>query len=314
METRRLILAITTLAAGPFLVSANATATTGLALMPTTVLLAGMVIPGACGVSIEPGFGPSSISSSTTAIAAVSKSQAILGGQASRLEAIAHEQRSSGNAGLAAEMGLPGSTPFSGVSASGCQRLVLPSASTFAINPGIQQKPLAAGDFLASKRLPVAHTAFDAQWERVSSYGVSHRLASAVAQKGSLGASKANLAAVNSWTNQHVRFVEDRVQYGQSDYWASAQMTLRRRAGDCEDIAIAKMQLLAALGVPKSSMYLTIARDLVRNADHALLIVKSDTGTWLLDNATNEVLDASTSHDFRPILSYSSGGKWLHGY
>jgi predicted transglutaminase-like cysteine proteinase len=61
-------------------------------------------------------------------------------------------------------------------------------------------------------------------------------------------------------------------------------------------------------------MYLTIARDLARNADHALLIVKQDGRYWVLDNSTNQLLDARESNDYRPILSYSSSGKWLHGY
>jgi predicted transglutaminase-like cysteine proteinase len=74
------------------------------------------------------------------------------------------------------------------------------------------------------------------------------------------------------------------------------------------------MQLLGAIGVPASDMYLTIARDLARNADHAMLVVRLDGRFWLLDNATDELLDASRSYDYRPILSYNSQGKWLHGY
>ncbi len=69
------------------------------------------------------------------------------------------------------------------------------------------------------------------------------------------------------------------------------------------------MQLLAALGIAQSDMYLTIARDLVRNSDHALLVVSLDGRNWLLDNATNEVLDASQSYDYRPILSFSGSNK-----
>ena len=315
MEPRRLIIAIAALAAGPLAAGSNASAASGLALMPSTIMLAGMSLPGSCGLAAAPGFGATALDAPRLAVAAVSKSQAILGGRVSRLEAMARQQDSTGNAGLAAAPALAMSTATTpGSALPGCQQLVLPSASAFAITPGISQKPLASGDFLASKRLPVTRTAFDAQWRRVSSGGVSRRLAASAGHRNAGGASQANLAAVNSWTNARVRFVEDRVQYGQADYWASAQSTLRRGAGDCEDIAIAKMQLLAAMGVPRSAMFLTIARDLARNADHAMLIVRSDTGTWLLDNATDEVLDASLSHDFRPILSYSASGTWLHGY
>jgi predicted transglutaminase-like cysteine proteinase len=147
----------------------------------------------------------------------------------------------------------------------------------------------------------------------VSHGGVSRTLAGSLA-RGVPGGGVARVTAVNSWTNAHVRYVEDQALYGKADYWAGAQTTLRRRAGDCEDIAIVKMQLLSALGVARSDMYLTIARDLARNADHALLVVKQDGKYWLLDNATDQLLDASQSYDYRPILSYSAGGKWLHGY
>ena len=45
-----------------------------------------------------------------------------------------------------------------------------------------------------------------------------------------------------------------------------------------------------------------------------MLVVKLDGRHYLLDNNTDRLLDASESNDYRPILSYSSEGKWLHGY
>ena len=169
-------------------------------------------------------------------------------------------------------------------------------------------------DFLASKRLRIKRTSFDAAWARVQRQSLSR---ATVAELSRMSSSRTNLAlvtAVNAWANARIRYVEDSVLYGKADYWAGANTTLRRRAGDCEDIAIAKLQLLATLGVPRSDMYLTVARDLVRNADHAMLVVKLDGRNWLLDNATSEVLDASKSYDYRPIMSFSMTGKWLHGY
>jgi hypothetical protein len=41
-----------------------------------------------------------------------------------------------------------------------------------------------------------------------------------------------------------------------------------------EDFAIAKMQILAAAGVPTRDMYLTLVRDLRRQEDHAVLVVR----------------------------------------
>jgi predicted transglutaminase-like cysteine proteinase len=61
-------------------------------------------------------------------------------------------------------------------------------------------------------------------------------------------------------------------------------------------------------------MQLVIARDLVRGSDHAVLVVRSEGRNWLLDNATDTLLDASLSYDYRPIMSFSQGNKWIHGY
>jgi predicted transglutaminase-like cysteine proteinase len=61
-------------------------------------------------------------------------------------------------------------------------------------------------------------------------------------------------------------------------------------------------------------MTLTIARDTVRNADHAMLIVTLDGRHYLLDNSTDELLDGSRSNDYRPIFSYSGSERWVHGF
>ena len=172
----------------------------------------------------------------------------------------------------------------------------------------------APGDFLASKRLPIRHTSFDRDWNRVRGSGLSRNAAKSAVPLAVGGPSAATLTAVNRWTNSSIHYVDDRKLYGEADHWATAGETLRLREGDCEDIAIVKMQLLAAYGVKRENMSLVIARDLARGADHALLVVKLDGRMWLLDNSTDQLLDATQSYDYRPILSFSEGKKWLHGY
>ena len=100
---------------------------------------------------------------------------------------------------------------------------------------------------------------------------------------------------------------------GTRDYWATAGETLGDGFGDCEDYAILKYQMLAALGFDTRGMYLTLARDLARNADHAVLVVRVDGQHYLLDNATNLVLPADRTYDYRPTMSFSSESDWLHG-
>lgn len=122
------------------------------------------------------------------------------------------------------------------------------------------------------------------------------------------------IAAINGWVNNQITYTDDIKLYRQNDYWASSRETLRLRKGDCEDYAILKMDLLAAAGISRDRMSLVVARDLARNADHAVLVVQLEHGTVVLDNATDALLDGRFAHDYRPIMSFASSGKWLHGY
>ena len=169
-------------------------------------------------------------------------------------------------------------------------------------------------EFLASTRLAVSRTPFDRQWDRVSAATLSTRTLQRIDPAVAGDDLVTTLTKVNAWANSHIRYREDRDLYGAADYWASARQTLSRRAGDCEDIAILKYQLLAAAGVPRDAMFLTVARDLVRHADHAVLIVRANSAYWMLDNSTNALVDAGSAQDYRPIFSFGTGGKWLHGY
>lgn len=254
--------------------------------------------------------------------APTNKMAALLGGQASRLDLIVQQQSAPVVAMQAAFLSTlePAAGPSFGIVTRprDCQPQFAAAAVTVPqpalYSPGRPHMPLSPGDFLASKRLSIGHTSFDGAWDRVRREGLPRGTATSMLAASHGRPDKVALAAVNSWTNSRIRYVEDRELYGKSDYWATASETLHRRAGDCEDIAIAKMQLLAAMGVPRDAMYLTIARDLARAADHALLVVRLDGQDWLLDNATDQVLDASESYDYRPIMSFSGNERWLHGY
>lgn len=257
-----------------------------------------------------------------------SKAAALLGGQLSQLELMRQQQ--AGAAAVAApqvagfafsavpEPGAGGVTQ-PGSWTAGCSTGFGLSVRTALPPPGYGAAPLLAPSsgpdaILASKRLAIRNTPFDREWNRVRGSGLSRSAAARVFGRGRGALNLTTLSAVNSWANTTIRYVEDRELYGQADRWATAGETLRRRAGDCEDIAIVKMQLLASQGIDRDDMQLVIARDLVRGSDHAVLVVRLGDRNWLLDNATDELLDASLSYDYRPIMSFSQGNKWIHGY
>tara|TARA_R110001599_G_scaffold89072_2_gene236154 strand:+ start:21822 stop:23108 length:1287 start_codon:yes stop_codon:yes gene_type:complete len=172
-------------------------------------------------------------------------------------------------------------------------------------------------DIFGTVALRVSHTPLDRKWTGAqNSRERTMARAALVRAGGTVDAShqETNIRAVNRWINANIKYVEDRKLYGQADHWASAGATLRSGRGDCEDFAIAKMQLLQASGVKASDMFLVIAKDLVRRADHSLLVIRVGNRMLVLDNETDQILNAEDVRDYRPIMSYSANGKWLHGY
>lgn len=65
-------------------------------------------------------------------------------------------------------------------------------------------------------------------------------------------------------------------------------------AGDCEDYALTKRHALIAAGLPASSLRIAYVKTR-RNENHAVLIVKTTRGNFVLDNLTNKILPLSQS-------------------
>lgn len=250
------------------------------------------------------------------------KSAAILGGM-SALEIMRSEQAS-----LAAPSPAPAQSAAAAIELAGSLE---PAIGGFAARlpgceqadrvamlarPGLNSLPPAmprASDFLQSRRVPIGSTRFDAQWQRASHGTLSkQQYGRIVGKEHAQGA--ALLERVNAWVNSNIRYVEDSRLWGSVDYWASAGETLRRARGDCEDLAIVKMKILERAGISRDDMYLTVARDLYRNADHAFLVVKLDGQFYVLDNAVDQVLLADQELGYRPVLSFNGQRSWLHGY
>jgi predicted transglutaminase-like cysteine proteinase len=190
------------------------------------------------------------------------------------------------------------------------------------VEPAIVRGPLAFQSppgpdpsLFGSVALRIGHTALDGRWTRVA-YAPPPTDARwrEVVRAASALPEHARLQLANTWINHQIAFESDLANYGVRDYWASARESLARGRGDCEDYAIAKMELLRAAGVPQSDLYLVVAKDLVRRADHAILAVRTSDGFFVLDNGTDEVLPADAVQDYRPVVTFSAGREWLHGF
>ncbi len=118
------------------------------------------------------------------------------------------------------------------------------------------------------------------------------------------------IAGINDYINK-VKYIEDQQNYGKSDYWATP-IEFFARGGDCEDFAIAKYASLRALGFRADQMRIAIVQDKIKNIPHAILIVYSEDGTFVLDNQDKRTRVASDVNRYKPIFSINSGSWWLH--
>lgn len=168
-----------------------------------------------------------------------------------------------------------------------------------------------APNVFGSVAIPLAHSRYDTRWQRVLHQTRSPQLSVLVRQAALLGPDQ-KVRFVNSFLNRAIRYEFDTDRSG--DQWATVTETMTRMAGDCEDIAIAKMQALRALGMPASDLYMTVGRDGASEAIHALLLVRMGNRFWVLDNRTDRLVAQDEFGDFRPILTFSGAGTWTHGY
>ena len=227
----------------------------------------------------------------------MSKSDAILGGAPSALAAI-HAQQS--GQPLTDRQSVAPSSP-----GNTYRRAVL----SYSRQPVSADRP----DIFNSVALSIGRSPLDARWNQIAGAGVSGATAAFAASLRGQGIF-AKLEAANSYVNARVRFVDDRVQFGTVDRWMPASETLARGRGDCEDFAIAKRALLRAAGVPDRHLYLVVLKDLTRRADHAVLVVRANGRFLVLDNGTDRIVDSSEAPDYRPVLTFTAGHTYTHGY
>lgn len=169
---------------------------------------------------------------------------------------------------------------------------------------------------LGTLAIPVETTRFDDRWARVRRAPAA-RLMQAQLDRAAVThglGEAATLERVNLWVNRQIAYIDDNRNYRQRDFWATADETMARGSGDCEDFAILKMHMLRAAGIDDDRMKLVLLRDLAINADHAFLLVRSNAGWVVLDNMTDRIYDGRQANAVRPILSFSGSRRWVHGY
>ena len=93
------------------------------------------------------------------------------------------------------------------------------------------------------------------------------------------------VTTINRQVNTSLRAVTDQEHWGVPDRWALAE----DGSGDCEDFQLLKRKLLAQAGLPRRAMRMTVVID-EKGEGHAVLMLRTDRGDFVLDNKTSAVL------------------------
>lgn len=273
--------------------------------VPAQATIAGSALPVLALAATQQHCESATSDTARTALSAtIAKSAAILGERMSALDRIRLQQ-----AGIA-PVAASSARPLPEISRATCAVPLRPDPQNH-FTPSVTRQ--SSRDFLATTRVAIGHTEFSRSWNRVSHSHLTRAEASWLTG-GHTAHDLSTLAYVNRKVNHAIAYGSDSAVWHRKDYWATASQTLRRGKGDCEDVAIVKYQALIALGYDPKDLFLTLARDLLRNADHALLIVHENGRFYMLDNSTDAVLRADRSYDYRPTISFNSQSAWLHGY
>ncbi len=111
---------------------------------------------------------------------------------------------------------------------------------------------------------------------------------------------------VNRKVNRHVREVDDLAQYGVEEYWGLPT----KRGGDCEDLVLLKKKLLLQRGVPSGSLLIATVLDRSMGS-HAVLVLRTAAGDYVLDNLTHRILPWSqTGYTFLKLQNPRVLSRW----
>ena len=180
-----------------------------------------------------------------------------------------------------------------------------------ASHPMILSRP-ASPDVFGTVALKAGVTFYDARFRRVASADARDPLVVRLAA-GAAGLDPvAKLKLIQDEVNRRVHWAHDLDNMGVADFWANAGETLRRGTGDSEDIAIVKMQALKAAGFDPKDLYISIGRHSTRGA-HILLLARTASGFFALDDGIQGILPAGQIARFTPIMTVGQGMSWIHG-
>jgi len=93
------------------------------------------------------------------------------------------------------------------------------------------------------------------------------------------------IVSTNRKVNATIKPMTDLEHWSVADRWDFPDEGF----GDCEDYQLLKRRLLAERGLPRRAMRMTVVRD-DQGEGHAVLMIRTDHGDFVLDNKTSNVL------------------------
>lgn len=94
-----------------------------------------------------------------------------------------------------------------------------------------------------------------------------------------------NIVSVNKRINNEIKAITDQDHWGVVDRWSLPE----DGKGDCEDFQLLKRKILSDLGLSRRAMRMTVVIDELGEG-HAVLVVRTDRGDYVLDNKHSNVL------------------------
>ena len=114
------------------------------------------------------------------------------------------------------------------------------------------------------------------------------------------------LNRVNTTINRRIRPVTDLELYNRPEVWE-----FPTSAGDCEDYVLLKKRHLEGLGFPAETLLITVVLD-EKGAGHAVLMVRTDRGDYVLDNRRDDIrLYSRTGYRLLKRQSQRDPAKWV---
>lgn len=117
------------------------------------------------------------------------------------------------------------------------------------------------------------------------------------------------LKFINREVNRAIAYRSDK-----GDTWQTLAQSAARGTGDCEDFAIAKMEILSDIGFAPEQLQFIVLKDTRRGLYHAVLAVHVDGQRFILDNLSNTAASDAIFRTYQPIASFVGDKSFVHGF